>query len=207
MCPRLASFLYVLEGGLWLLSILPPPTRYWDGSHVTPHWGASSRRCGSQERALPMGPHLQPFLSFTFMFLLCMRAGWEGHQCRGRGQLMAMLSPSTMWVLWMELSLPGLAAGSSTHWAISLCTPPPSPFLLVASPRRGRLVVIFLHLDPQENVGLRTDPLSSLSSTKPRDYRAGALFIFAWKIASKRYLLSPQLCLSALPMRWTECSM
>lgn len=36
MCPRLASFLYVLEGGLWLLSILPPPTEYWDGSHVTP---------------------------------------------------------------------------------------------------------------------------------------------------------------------------
>lgn len=115
--------------------------------------------------------------------------------------------PSTIWVLWMELSLPGLAAGTSTHWAISLCTLPPSPFLLVASPRSGRLVVIFLHLDPQENVGLRTDHLVSLSSTEPRDYRAGALFKFAQKIASQCYLLSPQLCLSALPMCWTECSM
>lgn len=76
MCPRLASFLYVLEGGLWLLSILPPRTEYWDGSHVTPHWGASSRRCASRERALPVGPHLQPFLSLflklrSYFYFVC----------------------------------------------------------------------------------------------------------------------------------------
>lgn len=97
----------------------------------------------------------------------------------------------------MELSWPALAAG----------TPSSSPFLLVASPYSERVTIIFPHLYLQQNIGLPAGHLPSLPRIEAWEYTAGALYIFAQGIASKCYLLSPQLCLPALPMWRTEGSM